>query len=222
MALPLAGRSAYADFLPAPSNEAARRWLDHPQQWPSGRLVLWGQAGCGKTHLAHRWAGRSALWLEGKTLPPLPELASHPRIVVDAAEHATDEPALLHLLNACAESGRYMLLTGRSPPSRWDSQLADLASRLLATQTIAIEPPEDALLEALLARLLAERQLAVAEPVQQWLLRRLPRTAAALQDAAARLDVASLARQQPITRALARANLPDLVGDLDDPPSGFH
>jgi chromosomal replication initiation ATPase DnaA len=213
MALPLAARSAYADFLPAASNEAARRWLDHPQDWPSGRLVLCGQAGCGKTHLAHRWAGAAALWLDGTALPPLQDLASHARIVIDNAEQTTDEPALLHLLNTCAEAGHHALLTARSPPSRWGTQLADLASRLRATQTIAIDPPEDALLQALLARLLAERQLAVPEPVQQWLLQRLPRTVAALQDAAARLDAASLARQQPITRGLARASLPDLLGD---------
>jgi chromosomal replication initiation ATPase DnaA len=215
LALPLARRAPFADFLAAPSNEAARNWLDHLEEWPSGRLVLWGQTGCGKTHLAHHWAGEAALLLDGGAVPALPNLGLYTRLVVDNADHGANDPALLHLLNTCAEAGRSLLLTARSPPSRWGTRLADLGSRLLATQTVAIDPPDDSLLQALLARLLAERQLTVAESVQEWLLQRLPRTAGALQDAAVRLDAASLARRQPITRALARANLSDLLEPMD-------
>ncbi len=47
--------------------------------------------------------------------------------------------------------------------------------------------------------------------MQEWLLLRLPRSAEAVQTAVDRLDRHSLARHQPITRALARAAIPDLL-----------
>ncbi|HEX7390266.1 MAG TPA: chromosomal replication initiator DnaA, partial [Acidiphilium sp.] len=47
---------AAADFVEAPSNATARTALAAPDAWVNGRLVLWGEAGCGKTHLARLWA----------------------------------------------------------------------------------------------------------------------------------------------------------------------
>ena len=59
--LPFRHRPDYAsaDFLRAASNDAAMAWLDRTAEWPDHRLALWGEAGCGKTHLLHIWARRS-------------------------------------------------------------------------------------------------------------------------------------------------------------------
>jgi chromosomal replication initiation ATPase DnaA len=35
----------------APSNGAALAWLERTADWPDHRLTLWGEPGCGKTHL---------------------------------------------------------------------------------------------------------------------------------------------------------------------------
>ena len=77
MPLPFVYEPAYqpADFLPDAGNAAALAWLDAP--WPGGRLTLWGEAGCGKTHLLHVWAARTgAELLDGSALAglvPLPD-----------------------------------------------------------------------------------------------------------------------------------------------------
>ena len=202
-----------ADFLPSPGTGAALAWLARPAGWPAGRLVLWGDAGAGKTHLLHVWAGQHRATL-------LPAVTPHwPRgpIAVDDADLAADEHALLHLLNAAAEAGHPVLLAAQSPPARWPIRLPDLASRLRATAAVELRPADDAFLRALLARLLSDRQLLVADPVQDWLLARLPRTAGTMREAAARLDRAALAAGAPVTRALAAAALEDLIqGDLGE------
>ncbi|MBV9786260.1 MAG: chromosomal replication initiator DnaA [Acidisphaera sp.] len=208
LGLPFAHTPAFAEFLPAPSNEAARRWLTRCAEWPEGRLALWGEAGCGKTHLLHLWAG--AVPLAGPALRGLPEIAGE-RLAIDDADACPDEPALLHLLNAAAEAGTPALLAARTPPSRWPVRLADLQSRLRAITAVEIGPPEDALLKALLERLLAERQLPVAPALQEWLLLRLPRTAGAVREAVARLDAAALAAGGGVTRALAASVLGELT-----------
>ena len=206
---------AAADFLAAPSNEAARRWLADPGGWPSGRLALFGEPGAGKSHLLHRWASRhGAAILSGPALHGLATIPATGGLAVDDADLTGDEPALLHLLNAAAEAGLPVLLAGRAPPSRWRVALPDLASRLRATVAAEVAPPDDGLLRALLAKLLAERQLAVAEPVQAYLLARLPRTAAALAEAARRLDRLTLAAGGRITPRLVAQIL---IGLEDEP-----
>lgn len=218
-ALPFAHQPSFAapDFLPAPSNEAALAWLERTAGWPGLRLAIWGDAGCGKTHLLHLWARRTGavLW-SGPALAGLPVLPAQGGIAIDDADAAADETALLHLLNAAAEAGLLVLLAGRDPPSRWPVRLPDLASRLRAMQAVSILRPDESLLRSILARLLAERQLAVPEAVQDWLLLRLPRDAAAMSEAAARLDRAALAGGSSITRQLAAAVLSDMAGGEND------
>jgi chromosomal replication initiation ATPase DnaA len=141
----------------------------------------------------------------------VPDVAAARRVVVDDADLCPDETSLLHLVNSCAEAGRLILLTGQSAPARWPARLPDLSSRLRATQAVGIDPPEEDLLRALLGQHLQARQLALPKSMQEWLLVRLPRSAAAVQQAVARLDHDSLACHQPITRALARASIPDLL-----------
>jgi DnaA regulatory inactivator Hda len=213
-------RFATADFRDAPSNEAARIWLNRTADWPAQRLLLWGAAGCGKTHLLHIWAQRigAELWA-APALRSLPELPAARGIAIDDADAVVDETALFHLLNAAAEARLPVLLAGRQPPSRWTLRLPDLASRLRAITAVEVGAPEDALLRALLARLFADRQLRLTPAVRDWLLLRLPRTASAMSDAVARLDAAALDAHRDITVPLAREVLGELAGLPSDESS---
>jgi len=190
------------DFIEAPSNAEALAWIGRVQEWPGRRLAVFGDAGCGKTHLLHVFAARAAAVLvRGEALRALEEPPNGP-LAIDDAEAAEPE-ALLHVLNAAAEAGVPVLLAGLSPPARWDFALPDLVSRLRAVTAVGLQAPDDALLRALLVLLLAERQLVVAEAVQAFLLARLPRTGAALRAACVLLDQASLASGGRVTRAMA-------------------
>jgi chromosomal replication initiation ATPase DnaA len=211
--LPFLHQPAFAavDFLEAPSNAAALSWLARTGDWPGGRLAIWGAAGCGKTHLLHVWArGNGARLVTGPALTELPPPSS---LAIDDADAIGDAALLLHTLNAAAEARCPVLLAARPPPARWTTRLPDLASRLRAITAVEIGAAEDSLLRLLLARLLAERQVSVTRGVQDWLLLRLPRSATALREAVARLDRASLAARSPVTPALARLVLDDLLRD---------
>ena len=176
-------------------------WLNRTADWPDGRLALWGDEGRGKTHLLRIWAVRAGATV--LTWPPPGDdgapVAAGP-IAIDDADMIADDHGLLHRLNAAREAGVPVLLTGRTPPSRWTAVLPDLASRLRAMTAVQIDPPEDSLLEALLVRLLNERQMTMGDGARAWLLARLPRTAAAMREAVARLDHISLAAGGRITR----------------------
>lgn len=199
------------DFIESPSNEAARRWLTRPEDWPGGRLALYGEAAVGKSHLLHVWAQRShATVVVGPALRGMPALP-HEAVAVDDADLVAEEPSLLHLLNAAEEAGARVLLAGRAAPARWRVRLPDLASRLAATHAVPVAEPDETLLAMLFARLLSERQVAVAAPLQAWLLAHLPRHPAAIGEAAARLDRASLAAGRRVGRRLALGALESLL-----------
>ncbi len=203
-------RFAAVDFREAPSNADACAWLRRTQEWPDGRLALWGEAGSGKTHLLHIWATeRGADVRSGANLPGLPDIPPA-GLAVDDADSAEEMP-LLHLLNVAGETGVPILLAARAPPARWGVGLPDLASRLRAILAVAIGPPDDALLRVVLARLLADRQLRLPQQVQEWLVSRLPRSAAALGEAVARLDSVGLDEHRKITVPFTSEVLADML-----------
>lgn len=211
--LPIATSFDARDVIADASNGAAQSWLAQPDTWPLGRLALFGEAGLGKTHLAHAAAARFGWrWLDGMGLRGLPAPAPQGN-VIDDADCVADEAALLHLINLCAERGESLLLIGREAPARWPVRLPDLASRLRATQAVGISPASDAMLSALLSKFFADRQLRVDADVQAWLLTRLPRDAASLAEAVARLDHAALGMGGRITRPLARFTLAEWLSD---------
>ncbi|MDT7950641.1 MAG: DnaA/Hda family protein [Acetobacteraceae bacterium] len=209
-----------ADLLPHDGVRLALEMLARGRVWPQDRLGLWGGPGTGKTHLLHVWAREhGATIVAGPLLnePFWPEGA----VAIDDADLAPSEEALLHVLNAAAETGHRLLVTSRLPPARSRIGLPDLASRLRATVAIELGAPDDAMLGALLAKLLSKRQLIVSAAVQRYVLTRLPRTAGAVREAVGRLDAAALAAQSSISRPLAAGCLADLfVADpLEETPS---
>ncbi len=216
---PLAADFSEADFIVAPANEAARRWLERPADWPERRLALWGEAGGGKSHLLHIWAqNEKAAVLAGPTLRGLPLVPQRP-IAVDDADLLAEEASLLHLLNAASNAGLHVLLVGREPPARWNVGLPDLASRLASIHAVVVKGPDEAQLGMIFARLLSAHQLVVAPSLQHWLLTRLPRHPQALAEAVARLDRASLAAGHRIRRPMAIAALAPLLRDDDSVPT---
>ena len=198
------------DFCPAPSNAAARDWLARPEAWSNGRLVLWGEAGCGKSHLLHVWAqARQAQIFDGPGLHGVIRPAGP--IAVDDSDLVPEPAALLHLLNAAAEEGFSALLAARLPPARMAYKLADLASRLRASASVEIRAPEDELLDALLTRLAAQRQLDLPIHVRNMLLLHLPRAPGFYREAVARLDRLALDHGARITRTMTAAMLAEML-----------
>jgi chromosomal replication initiation ATPase DnaA len=208
--LPPRAAGGRAAFYVAPANATALALVDAWPDWPGGRLALTGPEGAGKSHLAAVWAARA-----GARALSVPELAAADPLALGAGAvviedldrappGAAGERALFHLLNAQAERGGHLLLTGRAPPARWPVRLPDLASRLAAITPAAIEAPDDALMAALLVKHFADRQLRVSPALVSWLVPRIERSAAAAARTVDLLDREALARGQPLGPGLAR------------------
>ncbi|MGF1610971.1 MAG: DNA replication protein [Kiloniellales bacterium] len=209
------------DFLVTPANELAVAWIDRWPDWPGGSLCLYGPSGSGKSHLLQVWRQASgAVELTGAALVDAepPELLGEARhCAIDDAARAAAVPAaeqcLLHLYNLVRERGGDLLLTAERPPAHWPVALPDLRSRLVTLSAVALQPPDDVLIEALLVKLFADRQLRVGQDVVSYLVARMERSFAAARDLVAAIDAAALAARREVTIALVREVLRSRKGD---------
>ena len=199
------------DFLIAPCNREAVQWLDRWLDWPGPVLVLYGPAGCGKTHLTHVFLAQT----EGSDIsedvrkgadPSQLLAASGAYVVEDAESLMTDNLAedLLHLYNVAKEVGAKILLTAEQPPARWRVPIADLDSRLKAATAVGIGAPDDALIGALLVKLFTDRQLRVDEDVIPYMLARMERSFEAARTLVSKVDELALSKHRNITIPLVR------------------
>lgn len=209
--LPARTSHARGDFFVSEANRLAVRRLDATGDWPGARLALVGPEGAGKTHLALVWAeATGAAVLEGADLAGAGIATIATPVAIEAGDGRFDdagEEALFHLLNRMAAAGLPVLLVGRAAPARWPVRLADLRSRLAATDVARIAAPDDALLAAVLVKLFADRQLLVTPALIGWLVARMDRSFAEAQRLVAALDAAALAESRAVTQRLAQSVL---------------
>ena len=205
---------ARGDFVAGPSNAQAIAALDAWPAWHGGCLALIGPGGAGKSHLAQGWAqDASALVLDPRS-HAFAEAQGRP-VLLEDLDKGFDDEALFHLINMAGHSGGGLLVTARTPPAAWPTQLPDLRSRLNAMPVVLIEEPDDTVLEGVLRKFFRERNIRPPGEVLTYLLRRMERSIPAARDLVEKLDEAADDEQRPISRALARRFFGDDTENLD-------
>ncbi|MCE0504922.1 MULTISPECIES: P-loop NTPase family protein [unclassified Roseivivax] len=211
------------DFFVTEANALAVAQIDHWRAWPSGKLVLSGPRGSGKTHLAHVWSAESgARILEAAELTEeaVPDLVDGPICVEDADRIAGDraqEEVLFHLHNLARAEGQPLMVTASRPPARWGLCLPDLASRMQGAEIAKLNAPDELLLAGVIAKLFADRQITPAPTVIPYLLTHMPRSFAAAGAIVDAMDARALGEKRGVTRALAI----DLIREFSDSEESF-
>lgn len=196
---------------------ALQHWAVDPA---AGHLLLHGEAGSGKSHLLHAtfetaaaagaWARFVPLDLDGLAPSVLEGLEDCDAVVLDAVTAIAGERdwelGLFNLYNALTQRGGRLLLAARAPAPALGLTLPDLASRLSACATYAVQPLGDAGRALLLKREAAARGLPLSDDTLRYILTYSPRDTASLLALVAALDTACL--------RLRRAPSPRLVGQL--------
>lgn len=207
-ALPLLHAPELTDgrFIVAPCNHQAfdfvRRWPD----WPAPAAVLFGPAGCGKTHLAHLWRARAdALLIEGREFEAKfaeARKSMRPVVIEDIDREPTDGAREHLLMELVDHPRRTILFTGRTSPGQWTCVSGDWRSRAASLLGFGIDAPDDGFLSALARNLFAARQLAVSPEVAELIVTRLQRTPDAIASFVAAADVRALCTKRPVSLRL--------------------
>jgi len=204
------------NFVVSGSNEQAYAMIERWPDWPDPMLLILGPPGAGKSHLGAIWASiakagvQSASALAAANIEAL--AAAGPLLLEDADAIGEAETQLFHLVNLMRENGMALVITAKAPPDAWGLRTADLLSRLRLAPTVAIGPPDDALMRAVLVKLLIDRQLVIDTSVVGYIALRLERSLGAARTFIDALDREALARQCRISRAIAADVLASLEG----------
>ena len=204
------------DFVTSDANAQAVAALDRWPGWHGGVICLVGPGGSGKTHLARIWADSVEAQSYSDGTPSnilLAELGEGP-LLIDDADHISDDELLFHLINRATRPEASLLLTARRLPALWSACLPDLTSRLKAMPVAELRPPDDDVLTGVLRNLFRERSIRPSDDLLAYLVRRIGRSISEARRTVERLDDAAGPEHKPITRSLARQILgADPVGE---------
>ncbi|RZF61057.1 chromosomal replication initiator DnaA [Sphingomonas populi] len=176
------------EFLVTQSNERAIQQLEHWSTWPVAAVVVTGPRKSGRSLLARIFAAKAGGHL------------------IDDAEQQK-EADIFHAWNRAQETRKPVVIVAYAAPPEWAIRLPDLRSRLIASPTLRLGEPDEALMRALFERQFYRRGLDARPDLIEWLVRRIERTHVALLRAVDVLDEAVLGSRKRLSIALARATL---------------
>jgi DnaA-homolog protein len=178
----------------------------------SRTLLLWGEAGVGKSHLLAALIQRNWPWPAtfcahemlkdgfGQALPCT--------LAVDDVDRldASGQRALFNLVNRVQEEGGLLIVAAPVPPAQLVLR-EDLATRLGAGLVYRVHPLNDQDKRQALQSVAHERGFSLPETALDYLLNRCPRDLPWLMQALERIDIDSLAAKRPVTLSLIRSLL---------------
>ena len=178
-------------------------------------LTLWGDAGCGATHLLQACCHEASTYrLAAQYLPLDQTLHYEPAAVLEGLEalevvcldgvdalvgQAAWEQQLFHLYNRMKDAGRYLLMAFARSPAALNWHLPDLKSRVLGAVVYHVTPLDDVALSQSLQARAAARGMHLAPEVADYLLTRGARDTHSVFAVLDQLDAASLEQQRRLT-----------------------
>ena len=196
------GRS---DFWVAPCNQEAIAWIDKYPNWPMHALLIYGEEGSGKSHLASIFSDEH---IEAADLDETTTFKGE-KIVVENLDELKNEEALFHLFNSVQEQGGGLLMTARKLPN---FSLPDLQSRISMIPKAEIKMPDDQTIEAVCAKVFEDKQITVEPVVFSYIATHLTRSFSSIQRVLNLADVMALEKGRRITVPLIREAIEQLEG----------
>lgn len=212
-----------ADFVESSCNWEAIQWIRRWPDWPMKMIAVYGEPGCGKTHLAHIWQERTgARFLTPGDifrLAPLDVVRDNRAFILDDGdalfqkselpEERLIEDWVFHFYNLIKEKKGELLICSLQPPTQWEVKLPDLRSRLATILSVAVSSPDESALQAVLFKLCSERGMTLSPEVADYILRRVERSFNSIRSLVNTLDRCALSLRRQLTLGLVRAVLED-------------
>ncbi|GHT97488.1 chromosomal replication initiator protein DnaA [Alphaproteobacteria bacterium] len=196
---------SWSDFVDSSENSDA---IKHLMQWPAWNtsgLIIYGESGVGKTHIANLWAQTAnAIYVLKQSLNQNPRtlFETECNFIIDNFDdflEAKNYDWIFHFFNISKEKSRYFLLLSRTHPSMWKVGLNDLRSRLFTLPAINIKNPDDELLLKIAKKLSKDLEIMVSDDTLRYIIHIVDRNVTSVSNTLKILDKIALQKQKSIT-----------------------
>lgn len=205
---PISAKYEIEDYYVSEDNhkiiEFIKKWPNWGEEKYSKILILYGEEGCGKSHLVHIWQKISNAKFLSKETYSNPYSYIEKSFVLENIENL-DQEMLMHLINVVEEKQQYLLMTSRVMPINLKFTLPDLSSRIRAIPFFTINTPSNELFKAVLYKHLSDRNLQVNMVAIDYIIPRIERSFTKLIRFVNKLEAASRISKKPITIPLIKA-----------------
>jgi chromosomal replication initiation ATPase DnaA len=203
-------RLDWSDFVEGDENREAILYLAGWPDWNGNGIIICGESGTGKTHLAALWActaGAVYVLKESLNGDPRDLYDAECNFVIDNFDDFADRKNhawIFNFINIAKEKNRFFLILCRSRSFLRNIELEDLKSRLFALPCVDILPPKDDLLLKISKKIAGDLGITVADDVLGCLLNFVDRRVTSVADTLKTLDKLSLRQKKPLTLSFVR------------------
>jgi chromosomal replication initiation ATPase DnaA len=207
----------WSDFIESDENRRAILYLTKWPDWDSNGIIIHGESGTGKTHLAALWAQTAnAAYILGESFNHNPRnlFDAECNFVIDNFDDSLNLRNynwIFHFFNIAKEKNRFFLILSRSYPSLWSIGLEDLKSRLLALPAVNIDFPKDRLLLKISQKIAKDLGVYVSDDVLTYILNIVDRNVSTMDNVLRILDKLSIQRKKPLSLTFVKNYLESIL-----------
>ena len=186
-------------FIVSSCNSSAYMFICNHSNWPHNRMLLIGEEGSGKTHLANIWSNIS----NAEYISPSSGVAevlglidSLDALILEDIDDISDELLLFQIINHCYMQSKSLLMTSRHIPKY---STLDLESRIRVTHKAVITKPDSDIVRVILDKWFISNQINISDDVIAYLSMNAPRDFASIYAFLEGINIRSLEEKRNIT-----------------------
>ncbi len=154
------------DYFVSTNNYSAFNLIDSWPNWPGKWLNIFGERGCGKTHLSKILEKKikkikivNAKKIDNTTIKDLNVLDC---LIIDSFDDNDIKENLFYsILNHSKQLDKFILINSLNPIKNSNFKLKDLKSRINSFIFIGIELPTDDLLKVMITKFFSDKQISI-------------------------------------------------------------
>ena len=191
----------YNDFYVSESNFYAFKLIDTWPKWEKKILNIYGETGCGKSHLSQIFISKhkAKLFKENQLNNDLLlKLKLYENLILDEFENRTDEKLLYSLFNLVEQDNKFLIINSKKPIIEEEFVLNDLKSRVKNCLLAEIKIPDDELIFALILKNFSDKQINIDKKIIDYIVKRIDRSYRKISEFIYKLDELTLKKKKPI------------------------
>ena len=168
------------DYFVSSNNFSAFKLIDSWPYWPGKWLNIFGENGCGKTHLAKILEKKinkiKLINAEDISSEIIENLSDYECLIIDSFNNNVEEKLLYSILNQSKQLDNYILINSIRSLKKIKFNLEDLRSRINSFVYIGIELPTDELLKVIISKSLSDKQISLNPKMTNFIINNVERS----------------------------------------------